>query len=192
VIGKHCCFAEEHIMEKEVVLYIRTSTADQHTDTQLIALQDYCKRMNYKIADTYVDSGYTGKNEQRPEFERLLSDIRLGKVRCLCVWKIDRIGRSLRHLLNLLEEFQNLGVEFISSTQSINSNSPEGRMFWQLLCVFADYERSLIVSRVKAGLVRAKREGKTLGRKLGSKDKGRRKKSGYLNRWLKARKGVNK
>jgi DNA invertase Pin-like site-specific DNA recombinase len=91
-----------------------------------------------------------------------------------------------------LEEFQNLGVEFISSTQSINSNSPEGRMFWQLLCVFADYERSLIVSRVKAGLVRAKREGKTLGRKLGSKDKGRRKKSGYLNRWLKARKGVNK
>jgi DNA invertase Pin-like site-specific DNA recombinase len=176
-------------MSKELVLYIRTSTADQNTDTQLVALQDYCQRMNYKIVDTYTDSGYSGKDQQRPEFERLLSDVRSGKVRCLCVWKIDRIGRSLRHLLNLLEEFQNLGVEFISATQNINSASPEGRMFWQLLCVFADYERSLIVSRVKAGLSRAKREGKTLGRKPGSKDKGRRKKAGYLNRWLKARKG---
>ncbi len=89
-------------MSKELVLYIRTSTADQNTGTQLVALQDYCRRMDYKIADTYIDAGYTGKTEQRPEFERLLSDVRSGKVRCLCVWKIDRIGRSLRHLLNRL------------------------------------------------------------------------------------------
>ena len=176
-------------MSKELVLYIRTSTTDQNTDTQLVALQDYCRRMDYKIADTYIDAGYTGKTEQRPEFERLLSDVRSGKVRCLCVWKIDRIGRSLRHLLNLLEELQNRGVEFISATQNINSLSPEGRMFWQLLCVFADYERSLIVSRVRAGLDRARREGKVLGRRVGSKDKERRRRSGYTTRWLRERKG---
>ena len=88
-----------------------------------------------------------------------------------------------------MEEFQNLGVEFISSTQNINSASPEGRMFWQLLCVFADYERSLIVSRVRAGLDRARREGKVLGRRVGSKDKERRRRSGYTTRWLKERKG---
>ena len=173
--------------EKEVVLYARTSTADQTTETQLMALKDYCARMKYKIIDEYCDNGFSGKDDKRPEFERLLTDIRENKVSCVVVYKLDRIGRSLQHLLNLFEEFKNQGVEFISITQNINTQSPEGRMFWQMLGVFAEYERELIVSRTMAGLNRAVRQGKVLGRPKGSKDSRRRKLSGYHLRWAKTK-----
>jgi DNA invertase Pin-like site-specific DNA recombinase len=173
--------------QKEVVLYARTSTADQTTETQMLALKEYCSRMRYAIKDEYVDNGYSGKDDKRPEFERLLDDIRTNRVSCVVVYKLDRIGRSLQHLLNLFEEFKNQGVEFISITQNINTQSPEGRMFWQMLGVFAEYERELIVSRTMAGLHRAVRQGKVLGRPKGSKDSRRRKVSGYHLRWAKTK-----
>jgi len=168
---------------KQVVLYARTSMSDQNTETQLMALRDYCSRMNYQITSEYVDNGFSGKDDKRPQFERLLGDVRANKVDCVIVYKLDRIGRSLKHLLNLFEEFKNLGVEFISLTQNINTNTPEGKMFWQMLGVFAEYERELIVARTNAGLQRALRQGKTLGRPFGSKDKKRRRLSGYTARW---------
>jgi len=173
--------------EKEVVLYARTSTADQTTETQLLALEDYCVRMKYKVKDKYVDNGFSGKDDKRPAFERLLSDIRGNKVGCVVVYKLDRIGRSLQHLLNLFEEFKNQKVEFISITQNINTQTPEGKMFWQMLGVFAEYERELIVSRTMAGLHRAVRQGKVLGRPQGRKDSRKRKVSGYYLRWAKAK-----
>jgi site-specific DNA recombinase len=126
---------------KNVVLYARTSTADQTTETQLVALRDYCARMSYNIKSEYVDRGFSGKNDQRPAFERLMNDIRTNRVKCVVVYKLDRIGRSLQHLLNLFEEFKNRSVEFVSMTQNINTQTPEGRMFWQMLGVFAEYER---------------------------------------------------
>lgn len=169
--------------EKKVVLYARTSTADQTTETQLVSLKDYCARMKYTITDEYVDSGFSGKDDKRPEFERLLNDIRDNRVSCVVVYKLDRIGRSLQHLLNLFEEFKNQGVEFISITQNINTQTPEGKMFWQMLGVFAEYERELIVARTMAGLHRAVRQGKVLGRPQGSKDSRKRKVSGYHVRW---------
>jgi len=168
---------------KQVVLYTRTSMADQNSETQLMALRDYCLRMGYQITDQYVDSGFSGKDENRPEFERLLSDVRANKIDCIIVYKLDRIGRSLKHLLNLFEEFKNRNVEFISVTQNINTATPEGKMFWQMLGVFAEYERELIVARTNAGLDRARRQGKTLGRPAGSKDIKRRRLSGYIARW---------
>lgn len=170
-------------MKKEIAIYIRVSTVDQNSETQTMALHDYCKRMDYVISDEYVDNGFSGKNDNRPEFERLLKDIRAGRTRCLLVYKMDRLGRSLQHLLNLFEEFRNRGVEFISMTQNINTSTPEGKMFWQMLGVFAEYERELIVSRTMAGLQRAKRQGKTLGRPVGSRDRKRRRLSGYIARW---------
>ena len=169
--------------KKVVALYARTSMSDQNSETQLMAMRDYCARMGYEIKDTYCDNGFSGKNDNRPQFERLLGDVRANKVNCLLVYKLDRIGRSLKHLLNLFEEFKNQGVEFISLTQNINTKTPEGKMFWQMLGVFAEYERELIVARTNAGLVRARRQGKTLGRPIGSKDKKCRRKSGYINRW---------
>lgn len=168
---------------KQVVLYARTSMLDQNTETQLMALRDYCNRMGYQITGEYVDNGFSGKDDKRPQFERLLGDVRANKIDCVLVYKLDRIGRSLKHLLNLFEEFKSKGVEFISLTQNINTNTPEGKMFWQMLGVFAEYERELIVARTNAGLQRARKQGKVLGRPVGKGDSRPRRKSGYLLRW---------
>lgn len=168
---------------KIVALYARTSMQDQNSDTQLMALRDYCQKLEYQISGEYVDSGFSGKDDKRPEFERLIADVRTNKVSAVLVYKLDRIGRSLKHLLNLFEEFKARGTEFISLTQNINTSTPEGKMFWQMLGVFAEYERELIVARTMAGLDRARRQNKTLGRPKGKKDGRQRKKSGYYLRW---------
>jgi len=175
-------------MPKKVAIYIRTSMQDQNPQTQLLAIKDYCKRVGYHVFEEYVDSGFSGKNDKRPEFERLIADIRIGKVNHVLVYKLDRIGRSLRHLLDLFAEFQRRGVDFVSITQTIDTSSPEGKLFWQMLGVFAEYERELIVARTLSGLDRAKRQGKALGRPAGSKDSRPRRKSGYLLRWTKGSK----
>lgn len=171
--------------ELKIGLYARVSKEEQNIETQLVALRDYCQRNNYGIAGEYLDNGISGAKDSRPAFDKLLADMRAGKINCVLVYKLDRIGRSLQHLLNLFEEFKNRGVEFISLTQNINTNTPEGKMFLRMLMVLAEYERELIVSRIKSGLERAKGQGKTLGRPNGAKDKKRRKKSGYLLRWQK-------
>jgi DNA invertase Pin-like site-specific DNA recombinase len=173
---------------KDIVLYVRVSTIEQNAETQLMALRDYCQRMNYRITREYIDSGYSGKDDKRPAFEELLADVRSDKVRCIIVYKLDRIGRSLRHVLALFEEFKHKGIEFIATTQNINTTTPEGKMFFQLLGVFGEYERELIVSRTLAGLQRAKKQGKQLGRPVGKKDGRPRKKSGYFVRWAGASK----
>lgn len=167
----------------QIGLYARVSKEEQNIETQLVALRDYCQRNNYEILEEYLDNGVSGAKDSRPAFDRLLADMRSGKINCVLTYKLDRIGRSLQHLLNLFEEFQNRKVEFISLTQNINTNTPEGKMFLRMLMVLAEYERELIVSRINGGLDRARAEGKTLGRPNGSKDKKRRKRSGYLLRW---------
>jgi site-specific DNA recombinase len=171
--------------ELKIGIYARVSKEEQNIETQLMALRDYCQRNNYEIVGEYLDNGISGATDNRPAFNKLLADMRTGKINCVLVYKLDRIGRSLQHLLNLFEEFKNRGVEFISLTQNINTNTPEGKMFLRMLMVLAEYERELIVSRIHSGLERAKAEGKTLGRPNGSKDTKRRKRSGYLLRWQK-------
>jgi DNA invertase Pin-like site-specific DNA recombinase len=167
----------------KVGIYARVSSNDQSTETQVMALKDYCKRMGYDIAGEYVDNGFSGKNDNRPDFERLLADMSAGKLESVVCYKLDRIGRSLKHLLNLFEEFQNRKIGFVSLSQNIDTNTPEGRMFLKMLMVLAEYERELIVVRTKDGLARAIKQGKILGRPSGSKDKKRRKRAGYLRRW---------
>ena len=168
----------------KVGLYARVSSSDQNTDTQLMAMRDYCKRMEYDIVDEYVDNGFSGKDDRRPSFERFLADMRANRFECILCYKLDRIGRSLRHLLNLFEEFQNRKIVFISLTQNINSATAEGKMFLRLLMVLSEYERELIVARTRDGLKRAIRQGRRLGRPVGSKDTKKRKKSGYFLRWM--------
>lgn len=170
-------------MRDKVGLYARCSSSDQNIDTQLLPLREHCDRMHYRISKEYVDEGFSGKDDKRPQFENLLFDIRTGKLDCVVVYKLDRIGRSLKHLLNLFEEFNKLGVEFISLTQNINTDTPEGKMFWQMLGVFAEYERELIVARTMSGLDRARKQGKVLGRPKGVKDSNPRRKSGYYLRY---------
>ena len=169
---------------KNVVIYGRTSMADQNAETQMLAAREYCARMDMSVTAEYVDNGWSGKDPKRPEFERLMAAIRAGEVKCVVVYKLDRIGRSLKHLLNLFEEFKNRGIDFVSITQNINTATPEGRLFWGMLAIFSEFEREMIVARTNAGLARARREGKILGRPKGSKDRKRRRRSGYMNRWM--------
>lgn len=175
----------------KVGIYARVSTEDQKTDTQLLPLKDYCARMNYEVSREYVDHGFSGKDNNRPAFEDLLADMRAGKIDCVVCYKLDRVGRSLKHLLNLFEEFKNRGVHFISLSQNINTSTPEGRMFLKMLMVLAEYERELIVSRTKDGLARALRQGKRLGRPKGQKDRKERCKSGYYQRWIREKSRAN-
>ncbi|MFW5887613.1 MAG: recombinase family protein [Bacteriovoracia bacterium] len=170
---------------KNVAIYARVSSSEQKVDTQLVSLRDYCLRMGYEVVDEYVDEGYSGKSDKRPNFERLLRDLRAGQIDMVVCYKLDRVGRSLKHLLNLFEEFQNRNVGFASLSQNIDTTTAEGRMFLRMLMVLAEYERELIVSRTKDGLARAIKQGKALGRPKGSKDKKRRRRSGYINRWSK-------
>lgn len=173
------------IAMKKVAIYARVSSNDQNIETQLLSLRDYCKRVGYNITDEYIDDGFSGKDENRPSFERLLADMRTDKIDCIVCYKLDRIGRSLKHLLNLFEEFSNRKISFVSLSQNIDTNTAEGRMFLKMLMVLAEYERELIVSRTQEGLKRAVRQGKKLGRPSGSKDVKRRRKAGYLLRWQK-------
>lgn len=171
---------------KDTVLYARVSTRDkQDIDTQLSFLKEYCERNELNITATYKDIGESGSKDSRPEFDLMLEQIRQGKVKTILVYKLDRIGRSLQHLINLFQEFENKGIDFISATQNINTTTPEGKMFLRMLMVLAEYERELIVDRINAGLKRAKKQGKKLGRPKGKKDSKVRRKSGYYRRWSK-------
>lgn len=174
-------------MKPTVALYARVSTQDQNLDTQLTALRDYCARLGYHVVDEYTDNGFSGKDDKRPAFERLLADMRQGKFEAIVVYRLDRIGRSLQHLLNLFEEFAHRKIGFVSLSQHLDTHTPEGRMFLRMLMVLAEFERELIVSRTLAGLARAKRQGKHLGRPKGKKDRRPRAKAGYYLRYAKAK-----
>ena len=181
-------------MTKEIkaALYYRVSTTDkQHIDQQELALHTYCNTQGITPVDEYSDVGESGKKTSRPEFDRLLQDIRSGRINMVIVQKLDRIGRGLQHLLSLFEEFNKKGIDFISTTQAINTTTPEGRMFLHILMVLAEYEREMIVDRINSGIANAKAKGIKLGRPKGSKDKKVRRKSGYNQRWIndKKRKG---
>lgn len=167
---------------KRVGVYARVSCTDQNVETQLVALREHCQRMEYEVTE-YVDSGYSGKSDKRPAFEKMLADMRAGKLEAIACYKLDRIGRSLKHLLNLFEEFENRKIGFISLSQNIDTSTPEGKMFLRMLMVLAEYEREIIVCRTNEGLNRARKQGKKLGRPAGSKDKKRRTLSGYHLRW---------
>ena len=168
----------------KTALYCRVSTKDkQDITTQETCLKDYVERENLEIYKIYSDIGESGSKDSRPQFDLMLNDMRQKQFKAILVYKLDRVGRSLQHLINLFEEFKNTNIEFISATQNINTTTPEGKMFLRMLMVLAEYERELIVNRINAGLTRAKREGKTLGRPAGSKDTKRRRRSGYIQRW---------
>jgi len=165
----------------KVAIYCRVSTEEQNINTQLSFLRTVCEREKHEIYKEYVDIGQSGSKESRPAFDVMLEDMRHYRFQGIIVYKLDRIGRSLPHLINLFEEMTKKGVYFISATQNINTTTPEGKMFMRMLMVLAEYEREMIVDRIKSGLERARKEGKPIGKR--GKDKKRRKRSGYLLRW---------
>ncbi len=146
-------------------LYARVSTRNgQHPEMQLEELRAYCGRRQWQIAGEYVDQGISGAKEQRPALNRLLADCRKRLVDAVVVYRYDRFARSLRQLVNALEEFRVLGVDFISLHEGVDTSTPNGRLVFGIFASIAEFERELIRGRVRSGLVSAKARGKHLGR----------------------------
>lgn len=148
---------------KRVAIYVRVSTADQNTASQESELKEWASRRGYE-PKLYRDQGQCGAREERPGLAALLADMRRGRVDMVAVWTLDRLARSLRHLLQLAEEFNTLNVDLVSLNQSIDSSTPAGRLTYQVLGAVAEFEREMIRERVRAGLAHARRTGKQLGR----------------------------
>lgn len=144
-------------------LYCRVSTSDQTTENQLLELRRYVEARGWTAAE-YLDEGISGTKERRPALDRLLADARRRRFDVLVCWRLDRLGRSLRHLVMLLEELAALGVAFTSLNEGIDTGTPAGRLQLHLLAAIAQFERDRIRERIGAGLARAKAQGRQLGR----------------------------
>ena len=144
-------------------IYARVSTLDQEPENQLQELRRYVEARGW-TAQEFVDHGVSGTKDRRPALDRLIRDAKRRKVDTVVVWRLDRLGRSLKHLVTLLDELQALGVGFVSLGEGIDLQTPSGRLQLHILAALAEFERARIVERVQAGLQRAKRQGRTLGR----------------------------
>ena len=143
----------------KVAIYARVSTEEQDADKQVASLTEYCKIKGYEVVGVYRDV-ISGTTSSRPEFNKLLEDLRSAKFNCIMVTKLDRLGRSLQHLLSLLEEFGRRGVHFVALTQNIDTTTASGKLQLHILGAFAEFERNLISERTKEGLKRATGIGK--------------------------------
>jgi DNA invertase Pin-like site-specific DNA recombinase len=149
---------------KRVAAYMRCSTDDQTVDLQRRDLLTYCSRHSDWQVVEYVDSGQSGAKTSRPALDRLMQDVRRGTIDIVCVWRYDRFGRSLRHLVSAFDEFKARGVDFVSYSEGVDTSTPQGELFFHMAAAFAQFERSLIRQRVMAGQQTAKAKGKHIGR----------------------------
>jgi DNA invertase Pin-like site-specific DNA recombinase len=149
-----------------VALYARVSTVNSGQDPtmQTRELEEYCQQRGWEIAGCYVDTRVSGAKDSRPELNRLMADAHQRHFDAVPVWKLDRFGRSLRHLVNALAEFEALGISFVSLRDNLDLSTPSGRLMSQIIAAMAEFERSLIVERVKAGMRNARAKGKRIGR----------------------------
>ncbi len=149
-----------------VAIYARVSTGEQNPELQLRELRDYAERRGFIAHREYVEkvTGDLRRRKRAPEFEAMMADARRRRFDCVLVWKYDRFARSLGALVAALQEFRDLGIDFISHTQAIDTTTPMGRLFFHVIGSFAEFERDVIVERVRAGLANARAKGKRLGR----------------------------
>jgi DNA invertase Pin-like site-specific DNA recombinase len=151
---------------RQVALYARVSTlhGQQDPEMQLSELREYAGRRGLTIYQEYVDQGVSGSKESRPALNQLISDARRCRFDAVLVWKIDRFGRSLKHLVNSLADLSAWGIAFVSLRDNLDLSTPSGRLMFQIIGAMAEFERALIQERVKAGLRNAKAKGKQIGR----------------------------
>ena len=149
-----------------VGLYARISTSDrgQTPELQLNPLREYCKARGWTISGEYIDRGISGVKDRRPQLDKLVNDAKKRRIDCVIVWKLDRWGRSLKHLINSLSELQALGIAFVSYQENIDLSTPAGKMMFHIVGAMAEFERSLIIERVKAGMQIARHRGQNIGR----------------------------
>jgi DNA invertase Pin-like site-specific DNA recombinase len=151
---------------KRAALYIRVSTDGQTVDNQRLELEQAAKSAGWEIVGVYDDNGVSGakSREDREAFDRLCKDATRRKFDVVMSWSVDRLGRSLQDLIGFLSELHAIGVDLYLHQQGIDTTTPAGKAMFQMMGVFAEFERTMIQERVKAGLSRAKAQGKTLGR----------------------------
>ncbi len=159
----------------KVAIYCRVSTEEQEASKQEYICKEYCENNNFQIYKVYKDV-ISGASESRPAFNQLLTDMRHYKFRCIVVTKLDRIGRSLKHLLSIFDEFKTKKVDFVAVTQNIDTSTSAGKLQMQIMGAFAEFERNIISERTKEALRYAKNTGKR------GKDKKQRKKRGALRK----------
>jgi len=155
-----------------VALYARVSTTDQSTESQLLDLRRYVSERGWTIFKEYVDEGISGTKDSRPALNALMNDAKKRRFDVVLVWRFDRFARSTKHLILALEEFKNLGIDFVSYQENIDTSSPLGSAIFTIISAVAQLERDIIAERVKAGLRRAKENGKKLGRPRAEVSKG--------------------
>ncbi len=160
---------------KKVAIYVRISKGKQNPENQIEICKKACEKEGYEIYKIYQDV-ISGIKINRPAFNRLLEDMRHYKFDVIMVTKLDRIGRSLQHLLSLFDEFKKKGIHFIAVTQNIDTSTSSGRLQMQIMGAFAEFERNIISERTKEGLMRATGVGKR------GKDKQPRKRRGGLKK----------
>src|SRR5580704_9621183 len=149
---------------KKAAIYVRVSTPDQHLEAQLYDLRKLAAQRGFEVSREYCDRGVSGSKAKRPGLDALMADARRGEFSVVLVAAFDRVARSTKNFLGIVDELHELGIEFISARESIDTSGPMGRMFLTMVGSIAELERSLIVERIKAGMRRAKIEGRRLGR----------------------------
>jgi len=154
-----------------VAIYCRVSTLDQSTDSQLLDLRRYVKERGWNLFKEYCDNGISGTTNSRPALNELMNDVKKRRFDVVLVWRFDRFARSTKHLILALEEFRNLGIDFISYQENIDTSSPLGSAIFTIISAVAQLERDIIAERVKAGLRRAKEIGKHIGRPVARIDR---------------------
>lgn len=150
----------------KVATYSRVSTShhNQNPEVQVHELRRYCEARGWTIAHEIVDHGFSGGTDVRPGLKELLALVRERKIDVVIVVKMDRLFRSLKHLVSTLEEWQAVGVQFVATKDNIDYTTPAGRLLAQILGSLAEFEKSLLIERTMLGLEHARRQGKTLGR----------------------------
>jgi DNA invertase Pin-like site-specific DNA recombinase len=148
----------------KAAIYARVSTLDQEPENQLIELRRYVEARGWTIAVEYVDRGVSGAKDRRPALDQMLADAKRRKLDVVVCWRLDRLGRHLKHLVTLLEDLQSLGVAFVSLGEGIDCTTPAGKLQLHILAALAEFEPERIRERVMAGLQRARTQGKRLGR----------------------------
>lgn len=147
----------------KVAIYARVSTLDQEPENQLQELRRYADARGWPAVE-YTDHGVSGSKDRRPALDQLVSDAKRRKFDVLVCWRLDRLGRNLQHLVNLINELTSLGIGFASLNEGIDTQTPAGRLQLHILAALAEFERERIRERVKAGLQRARAQGRRLGR----------------------------
>ncbi len=155
---------------KKTGIYVRVSTKDQSVDMQLNDLERYTKERGFEVFKIYKDNGVSGTKETRPALSELMNDAKKRKFDTVLVWRFDRFARSTKHLVTALHEFRNLGIDFVSYQENIDTSSPLGEAIFTIISAMSKLERDIIAERVKGGLRKAKANGKRLGRPTGNID----------------------